>query len=202
MQEDKKIFWYIIGTIFVLFIVLSLGMYKIKSDFDAKIASQNEYFNSKIDSISETLSNDMMAIQNMIKSVDDVNKNRYSELNSSISKVQSESQTAKTQLESQIANIEVSGTDFSKIAQESLPSVVSVLTNNGQGSGVIISSDGQIITNYHVIDGAKSISVVTYDKSIYKVDVLGYDDSVDIAVLKIMANETFHKLKLGDSSVV
>lgn len=202
MKEYKKIFWYAVGIIFVIFIALGISMYKIKSDFDAKIAAQNEYYNSQIESLSETLSNDMMAVQNLIRSADDLNKNRYRELNSSIYKVQAESQTAKTQLEKQIATMEVSGTDFSKISQQSLPSVVSVLTNIGQGSGAIISSDGQIVTNYHVIDGAKTISVVTYDKTIYKVDVLGYDDLVDIAVLKIRANETFDELKMGDSSNV
>jgi len=56
------------------------------------------------------------------------------------------------------------------------------------GSGVIISPDGYIITNYHVIERADEIKVTLYDKRDYKGRVIGSDPKTDIAVLKISAN--------------
>jgi Do/DeqQ family serine protease len=56
------------------------------------------------------------------------------------------------------------------------------------GSGVIISADGYIVTNNHVVDGAEQLEVVTSDKKTYKATVIGTDPSSDIAVIKIDGN--------------
>ena len=56
------------------------------------------------------------------------------------------------------------------------------------GSGFIISEDGYILTNYHVVDGSTSVSVATYDGKNYDAAVIGYDEDNDIAVLKANAN--------------
>ncbi|MGR3811379.1 Do family serine endopeptidase [Jiulongibacter sp. NS-SX5] len=53
------------------------------------------------------------------------------------------------------------------------------------GSGVIISEDGYIATNNHVVDGADELEVITYDKKTYTAEVVGVDPSTDIAVIKI-----------------
>lgn len=53
------------------------------------------------------------------------------------------------------------------------------------GSGVIISEDGYIVTNNHVVDGASELEVVTYNKKSYDATVIGTDPSTDIAVIKI-----------------
>lgn len=53
------------------------------------------------------------------------------------------------------------------------------------GSGVIISKDGYIATNNHVVDGADELEVVTYNKKSYIAEVVGVDPSTDIAVIKI-----------------
>ncbi len=66
------------------------------------------------------------------------------------------------------------------------------------GSGVIISSDGYIITNHHVIEGADSISVLLPDKGRYDAEVVGEDTLTDLALLKI--DETgLTAMTLGDS---
>lgn len=68
-----------------------------------------------------------------------------------------------------------------------------------QGSGFFID-DGVVVTNYHVIDGAKKIEVLTQDNKVYKVDkILGYDKKIDIAILKIpSANQS---LTLNENGV-
>lgn len=61
-------------------------------------------------------------------------------------------------------------------------------TAAASGSGFIISDDGYIITNYHVIEGAESIKVTAYDGTTYDAELVGSDDSNDIAVLKVDAS--------------
>lgn len=70
----------------------------------------------------------------------------------------------------------------------------------GQGSGVIVTREGHILTNYHVVQGEPSISVTMHDGSIREARVIGSDPTVDISVLKIMDSGPFVPLKFGDSS--
>jgi serine protease Do len=67
-----------------------------------------------------------------------------------------------------------------------------------QGSGFLISSDGLVLTNAHVVDGAKEVTVKLSDHREYKAKVLGADKTSDIAVLKIDAHN-LPAVTLGDS---
>ena len=104
-------------------------------------------------------------------------------------------------------NITSSDTDASTaeaVAAKAMPSVVSVnvTTDSGEGlgSGVILDTDGDIITNYHVIDGATSISVTIGGKS-YEASVVGSDSSSDLAVIKADLNgDSVTPIEVGDSS--
>ena len=69
----------------------------------------------------------------------------------------------------------------------------------GTGSGVIISPDGYIITNHHVIDNASEVIVTTNDNKEYEAVIVGSDEVTDVAVLKINSNEKFEYLFFGDS---
>jgi serine protease Do len=69
---------------------------------------------------------------------------------------------------------------------------------HAQGSGFLISSDGLLLTNAHVVDGAKEVTVKLSDHREYKAKVLGSDKASDIAVLKIEANG-LPAVTLGDS---
>jgi len=71
----------------------------------------------------------------------------------------------------------------------------------GYGSGVIISTDGYIVTNNHVINGADEIEVTTNDDQVYKAKVVGNDDVTDVALLKIEGKD-LHALPFGDSDVL
>jgi Do/DeqQ family serine protease len=66
------------------------------------------------------------------------------------------------------------------------------------GSGVIVSADGYILTNYHVIKGAQEIKVILYDGREFTGKVIGDDPPTDIAVLKIDATD-LPAIKIGDS---
>lgn len=71
----------------------------------------------------------------------------------------------------------------------------------GAGSGVIINSDGTVLTNNHVVEGASDITVTLNDKREYKAKVLGRDPKTDLAVIKMEGKGTFKAAALGDSSV-
>ncbi len=60
-------------------------------------------------------------------------------------------------------------------------------TSAAAGSGFILSEDGYILTNYHVIESSSSITVTLYDGESYEAELIGYDQSNDIAVLKVEA---------------
>ncbi|MBR4290087.1 MAG: trypsin-like peptidase domain-containing protein [Oscillospiraceae bacterium] len=72
-------------------------------------------------------------------------------------------------------------------------------TSAASGSGFIISDDGYILTNFHVIEDSSSISVSMYNGESYDATLIGYDESNDIAVLKIEA-EGLAPVILGDSN--
>lgn len=72
-------------------------------------------------------------------------------------------------------------------------------TSAASGSGFIITEDGYILTNYHVIENANAITVSLYDGTSYEADLVGYDESNDLAVLKVEA-EGLPPVILGDSN--
>lgn len=74
-------------------------------------------------------------------------------------------------------------------------------TSAASGSGFIITDDGYILTNHHVIEDSNSITVTMYDGSVYDADLIGYDQSNDIAVLKIDATG-LTPVVLGDSDAM
>jgi len=69
----------------------------------------------------------------------------------------------------------------------------------GTGSGVIISPDGYIITNHHVIENSSEVIVTTNDNREYEAKIIGSDEVTDVAVLKINSNEKFEYILFGDS---
>ncbi|MEU6776341.1 trypsin-like peptidase domain-containing protein [Streptomyces sp. NPDC046759] len=96
--------------------------------------------------------------------------------------------------------------DVAAIAAAVSPSVVEInaALGNGSstGSGVIISSNGEIVTNNHVISGAQSIKVRTSDGRSYTADVVGTDSSKDLALIKLRGASGLKTASLGNSSSV
>jgi putative serine protease PepD len=87
------------------------------------------------------------------------------------------------------------------VAEAVLPSVVDITTGEGEGSGVIMSSDGAIITNNHVVEGANGSQVtVTFSNGkTAKASIVGTDPLGDIAVIKAQGVTGLTAAKFGDS---
>ena len=76
------------------------------------------------------------------------------------------------------------------------------------GSGFILTADGYIVTNHHVVEDAESIKVTTYDNNSYEAKLIGYDENNDVAVLKVDAKDltpvvigNSDNMNVGDSVV-
>jgi len=74
-------------------------------------------------------------------------------------------------------------------------------TSAASGSGFILSEDGYVLTNYHVIEGSDAITVTLYDGTTYEAELIGYDESLDTAVLKVEA-EGLVPVVLGNSDTL
>ncbi len=129
--------------------------------------------------------------------------------------------TFKTQAQNTNFNyLDVQRPDFIEIAKRSINTVVHVKSSSsvvgysiedfifgrskkrpqmGSGSGVIISSDGYIITNHHVIETAEDIQITTNNNQSYDAKIIGSDEQNDIALLKIETNDELPYAVFGDS---
>ena len=70
------------------------------------------------------------------------------------------------------------------------------------GSGFIITKDGYIVTNYHVIDGGDTVQVTLYDGTTYDATIIGGDKDYDIAVLKVEPESDLTPVVIGDSDAL
>ena len=82
------------------------------------------------------------------------------------------------------------------------PSKDGEMVEQGSGSGIIISDDGYVVTNQHVVDKAAEISVILNTGEEYTAKLIGQDTKTDLAVLKIEADATLTAAVLGDSTDV
>ncbi len=129
--------------------------------------------------------------------------------------------TVKSSDENTFQNLNFQKPDFVEVAKRTIDNVVHVknstnISNDfsledlifgrrqqrpliGTGSGVIISPDGYIITNLHVVKNADKIEITTNSNQTFDAELVGSDDQNDIALLKINSNEVLSYATFGDS---
>src|SRR6476620_3585845 len=97
------------------------------------------------------------------------------------------------------------------VYKKALPAVVNITSTavaydffygavpqQGMGSGFVIDTEGHILTNYHVVEGARQVEVTTSDKKKYKAQIIGTDPVHDLAVIQI-PNKSVPQAEIGDS---
>ncbi len=106
--------------------------------------------------------------------------------------------------------------DFTALYAKARPSIVEITTGGsassdpfqpgqaqGLGSGIVLDTDGHILTNYHVVNGFQSVTVTFEDGSSASADVVGTDPGDDVALVKVSADASeLHPATLGDSDAV
>lgn len=122
-------------------------------------------------------------------------------------------QTHTSSLKSVVNTMQNGEIGIPEIYDKASPSVVSILCKTAgsywaesqtmsTGSGIIIKSDGYIVTNNHVIEGAANITVTTIAGQVFEAKVVGADSRTDIAVLKVETDTPLVYAELGDSSLI
>ena len=115
-------------------------------------------------------------------------------------RIEAESHSRKTQESNQPQQFNPFGDD-EPFRQFPMPRQQQPRVERGLGSGVIVSADGTILTNAHVIDGAEKITVYLSDNKTFDAKLVGADKPSDLAVLKIEA-QNMPFLNLGNSDTV
>jgi len=89
--------------------------------------------------------------------------------------------------------------DFSGIIQDAADSVVSIRTNIAQGTGFIITRNGYVVTNAHVLAGARAANAITSDKEIKTLALVGYNPELDLALLRIDGDYSYLEFEDSDN---
>jgi putative serine protease PepD len=102
------------------------------------------------------------------------------------------------------------GLDVQAVVTKAQPSVVSIETGQtslgsvfgGAGSGVIISEDGLVLTNDHVISGAESVDVTLHDGEVHEAELVGSFPEADVALIQVVSGGSFVAAELGSSGAL
>src|SRR3989338_8013648 len=176
--------------LFVVFSLVLIGNYNlnlVRQDYNSKIS----ILEGRIASLQTELSDKQEQIDELSSNLVDTNKQ--------IKETTRQYGLQIGELNQELSDLAVESEDFSNTISEVIGSVVTVVTDRGQGSGAIITSDGYVVTNYHVVQRANKVGVLTYENEVYAIRLVGYEPVNDVAVLKLDTNESFDYLEFGDS---
>ncbi len=208
---SKEVNITILFSVIIILIVggFSYSMYRMQDDYTNKILVMNKDIIGTLNNVKAGLEGDIFGlranlslklnlVENNLENFRDQNKKEINTLNNLIEQIEEQSDIKLQELKEEVGSIQVQSSDFSAIIEDVLQSVVSIGTDVGVGSGAIIDDDGFIVTNYHVVHGANIMRVLTYEGNVYNAQLVGYEPDVDIAVLKINA-EDLRRIRFDDS---
>ena len=181
-EEEKKPITVIIITLVVVLLIVQTG-FIIYLAYGVIYTIPNELNQSK---------NNLNVLNKKI----DINN---ADLESKINELAKGLSQTQTNLGKQIALIQANtSSDFSGLIQTAVKSVVTIRTDVAQGTGFIITPDGYVVTNAHVLSGGSYAEALTSDKEIKDMTLIGYDTNADIALLKIDGTYDYLSLRNSD----
>jgi S1-C subfamily serine protease len=191
-KEVKKYFQYLIAAIVIVGVLNFGGLQLIKTQTNGKLNTMENNLANQIQLVDNTVHDVKrnLTMENRVQDAkidnnqDDTHK-AITTLTNIVSDIQQESDTQLEKLQQDLASLSADAKDFSAIVEQVLPSVVSVQTDVGLGSGAIISKDGYIVTNEHVIKGANAMRIVKANGDAFAARIVGINTAKDVAVLKI-----------------
>jgi S1-C subfamily serine protease len=180
----RRNFNWLIIVIIILLVLQSIALaflanriVVLPSEFDAKINTLQDNLDKKIN-------------------------NNYIEVQSELNQLGKSLLEQKIDLITEIDSIKAeTSSDFSGIIERAIKSVVNIRTDVSQGTGFLITEDGFLVTNAHVLSGARYADAVTSEQKIKQLALIGYNETLDLALLKI-EREKGDYLVLGNSNNV
>ncbi|MFB9660770.1 S1C family serine protease [Glycomyces mayteni] len=94
------------------------------------------------------------------------------------------------------------GLTYTDIVNKVSPSVVTIVTDSAEGSGVVYSDDGYIVTNNHVVDGAQTVEVRFSDGTTADAQIIATDTTQDLAVIQVSGVDNLTPITFGDSDSI
>jgi S1-C subfamily serine protease len=178
-DNSVNVFYFII----VVILVVQSGLITYSFIIISELKSQDKINLETIENLSKLVEKNDANIQTRI---DDVEKNLLD---------------TRTNLLKEVGSIQAkTNSDFSGIIEASKKSVVTIKTDAAQGTGFIITREGYVVTNAHVLYGGSYANAITSSQETKKMKLIGYNDTMDIALLKI--DGTYTPLELDSTDNV
>ncbi|MFQ5620961.1 MAG: S1C family serine protease [Candidatus Nanoarchaeia archaeon] len=169
----------------------------LNSDYNARFVDVNERLGAQSDNLQElntVVAKQGIELHSKITSVEEEQKAELREITGELARAEMESSGKIAGLEQELLQIDVETKGFASVIEKVRDSVVSLRTDLGYGSAVVISTDGYVLTNYHVAEGIKALGIVFSNGKVYKGYIAGFDKSADLALLKIGSESKFKPL--------
>jgi S1-C subfamily serine protease len=143
-------------------------------------------------------------LNNKIKGLETDTNSKLNELTETLLETEQELNTLGSQigsLDNELVLLKASaGEDFSGIIEDVINSVVSIRTDVSQGTGFILTDNGYVVTNAHVLVGATYVRIITSEQELIEAEMIGYDEYADLVLLKVSGN--YDSIELDDSDNV
>jgi len=191
MPHDKK-HRNVLYSLVVLLAILQIVSFTIlsiqTSKITAQLSSDFETLNSEIE---QTADDQQRYTNQLMEAYDTLYQTNFKEISGLLTQQQED-------FEQEIKLIKSSQEDFSGVIEDAVRGVVFISAHNSIGSGFIVSEDGYLITNHHVIDGkTDSVRALTFNSQVYEATLVGQDAIRDLALMKIEGS--FTALELANS---
>lgn len=189
MQRHRNILYALVFILLVLQMVSFVSMSSKVSQLDGQLAATQR----QLSATSQELSESMKAYEAQTqRNFNDVTAS-LSVLTTQVSQQNQESSS----LQEEIKLLKSSKGDFSGVIEDAVKSVVTVRTDHSLGTGFIVDERGYVVTNFHVIAGARRLAISTAERQLLQAQFIGADRFRDLALLKIEGN--YRALQLADS---
>ena len=180
----------ILYTLVCILLIVQIVSFVLLSSRVSQVNGELARTNARLENVSQTFAA-------VLLQYDVQNQRNFNDLSLALTTLNSQVSQQQSSFEEQITLLKSSQGDFSGIVTEAVKSVVTVRTDKSLGSGFIVDTRGYIVTNYHVIAGARQIAVATHDRRLIGATLIGTDTFRDLALLKI--DESYPALPLGNS---
>lgn len=186
MQHHRNILYALVFIALVLQLVSFVSLSSRASQLGSELALTRTQLQQAVKQLNDTL-----------VAYDIQQQRSTNEISLALNDLSTKVSQQQSSVEQELLKLKSGQGDFSGIVVKAVKSVVTIRTDRSIGTGFIIAPDGYVVTNFHVISGARRLGVVTYDKELVAAKLIGIDRFHDLALLKIEGS--YDALSLGDS---